>query len=552
MNPAADPGSASPRHSDTPHSSIVDLRRWTLLSTLGRRLTRPETLDRDSESILDEVCLMEAWDHLILWTWDGRIGRLRRLASSSGAGPLAVIPGHSDLSDDPAFLECIRDESSVEVLPLADLTHSPSAVAASQAGWRQFALINLVLGARRAGVLGCFARIDAPPKTGGVEFIAIIGRELLGRRPIFDAHRAAIVGDRAKLDLESALDAYAIVAITDARGKITYANDRFCLISGYSREELLGQDHRMLNSGLHPKEFMRHLWQTITAGRVWCGEIRNRAKSGSYYWVHTTIVPFFDQGSTPHHYVAIRVDITQRVLAETELRQRTAELARSNEDLQQFAYAASHDLQEPLRAIAGCVQILQRRYRQHLDARADELIQHAVDGAQRLQKLIEDLLLYSRVGSQGSGFGPVSLVDACQAAIANLAVAVRESGAVFSIDPLPQVLGDGTQLAQLFQNLFANAIKFRRAEPPRIQVGFTEQDSTWTLRITDNGIGVEPEYFERIFMIFQRLHTRSQYPGTGIGLSVCKRIVERHGGQIWLESTPGQGTTFFFTLPRPR
>ncbi|MBL9134214.1 MAG: PAS domain S-box protein [Verrucomicrobiales bacterium] len=550
MKSALAPGSPPVPSTDTPHSTLVDLRRWELLSSMGRRLGRPETLDQNTAEVLEEVCRIEGWDHAILWTWDARTGRLRRLASSGDGHPVAAAPENTDPSDDRSFLDCIRDESTIEVMSLAALPNSPSARAASQAGWRQFALIDLVIGGRRAGVLGFFARIEAPPTKSPFGFAAIVGRELLGRRPIFDANRSAIVGERAKLDLESALDAYAIVAITDARGRITYANDRFCLISGYSRDELLGQDHRILNSGLHPKDFMRHLWQTITTGRVWCGEIRNRAKSGGFYWVHTTIVPFFDHGSAPHHYVAIRVDITQRVQAETDLKQRTSELARSNEDLQQFAYAASHDLQEPLRAIAGCVQILQRRYRQQLDARADELIQHAVDGAQRLQRLIEDLLLYSRVGSHGSSFAAVPLDEICQKAIENLAVAVRESGATFDIEPLPQVLGDSTQLTQLFQNLFANAIKFRRSEPPRIQVGFAEQDSRWTLRVADNGIGIEPEYFDRIFMIFQRLHTRAQYPGTGIGLSVCKRIVERHGGRIWLDSRSGEGTTFFFTLPR--
>ncbi|MCC7377497.1 MAG: PAS domain S-box protein [Verrucomicrobiales bacterium] len=550
MNSPVDPEPASTRPLFGPGSQDVDQQRGLLLVTLSRRLSVPETLDQQTAEVLHKLCQIEGWDLAILWDWDARNGRLRPLSSSTSSHPATSVFGTSDPSDDSSFMDCAREEADASVRSLANLPASPSATAAHQAGWRQLLLVDLRMGGHRAGILGLLAKIEAIQSASTAGFAAIVGRELLSRRPIFDSNRLAIVGNRAKFDLESALDAHAIVAITDARGRITYANDRFCLISGYSREELLGQDHRILNSGLHPKEFMRQLWQTIVSGRVWCGEIRNRAKSGSSYWVHTTIVPFFDEGSAPHHYVAIRVDITQRVLAEAELKERTLELARSNEDLQQFAYAASHDLQEPLRAIAGCVQILQRRYREQLDARADELIQHAVEGAQRMRSLIEDLLTFSRVRSHGSGLAPVPLAKACQMAIDNLAVAIRESGASITVDSLPDVNGDLTQMSQLFQNLLANAIKFRGAEPPKIHVTASTDAADWTVRVSDNGIGIESEYFDRIFVIFQRLHTRTQYPGTGIGLAVCKRIVERHGGKIGLESRIGEGSTFFFTLPR--
>jgi PAS domain S-box-containing protein len=276
---------------------------------------------------------------------------------------MSAILGVGDPSDDVCFMDGVRGEGEAEPIRFSTLTNSPVSQAACHNGWRQFTLIDLVIGGRRAGILGLFARLDAPWTTETAGMAALVGRELLNRWPIFEDRHVAGIGDLIRVDLELALDAHAIVGITDARGRITYANDRFCQISGYARNELLGQDHWMLNSGLHPKDFMRQLWQAITTGRVWCGEIRNRAKSGAFCWVHTTIVPFFDAGSSPHHYVAIRVDIAQRVLAEAELKQRTLELARSNKDLQQFAYAASHDLQEPLRAFAGCVQILQRRYR---------------------------------------------------------------------------------------------------------------------------------------------------------------------------------------------
>ncbi|MBX3747752.1 MAG: PAS domain S-box protein [Verrucomicrobiae bacterium] len=366
--------------------------------------------------------------------------------------------------------------------------------------------------------------------------------------------RIAEVEERLKVsfreieDLKAALDEHAIVAITDARGRITYVNDKFCAISKYAREELLGQDHRLINSGHHPKEFIRDLWRTIGRGGVWHGELKNRARDGTHYWVDTTIVPFLDEAGRPRQYVAIRAEITERKLAEEALQRRTEELARSNHDLEQFAYVASHDLQEPLRAVAGCVQILQRKYGGQMGAGADELIGHVVDGAQRMRKLIDDLLEFSRVGTRGGKFQRITVGTALAEALRNLAVALEESGGRIVNDPLPEVEADPTQLTQLFQNLIGNAIKFRGPEAPRVQIGAERRGGWWEISVRDNGIGIEPQYFERLFRIFQRLHTRREYPGTGIGLAICRRIVERHGGRIWVESKPGEGTTFFFTL----
>lgn len=348
-----------------------------------------------------------------------------------------------------------------------------------------------------------------------------------------------------------ALDEHAIVAITDAQGRILHVNDKFCAISQYSRDELLGQDHRLINSGHHPREFFRDLWHTIRQGRVWRGEIKNRAKDGSYYWVDTTIVPFLDADGKPLQHVAIRAEVTLRKLTEEALLQRTEELARSNQDLEQFAYVASHDLQEPLRAVAGCIQILQRRYQGQLDAQADELITHVVDGAHRMRQLIEDLLAFSRVGTRGARPEPVEADHALDLALQNLGAILEDTGAVISRQPLPRVAADCTQLAQVFQNLIGNALKFRRESPPSVAISAVRQDNLWTFAIRDNGIGIDPRHTERIFGIFQRLHTRRDYPGTGIGLALCRRIVERHGGRIWVESQPGLGSTFFFTLPHP-
>ncbi|QRN96423.1 PAS domain-containing protein [Archangium violaceum] len=234
--------------------------------------------------------------------------------------------------------------------------------------------------------------------------------------------------------------------------------------------------------------------------------------------------------------------------AQDELALRAQELARSNADLEQFAYVASHDLQEPLRMVASYVQLLSRRYKGKLDADADEFIHYAVDGANRMQALINDLLAYSRVGTRGKEPQPVSLEKCAARALSHLRLAQEETGAELTVEPLPWVKGDETQLAQLLQNLVGNALKFRGDKPPRIRVSATRQDDTVTVSVEDNGIGIEPQYYERIFAIFQRLHGKEEYPGTGIGLSICKKIVERHGGRIWVESTPGQGSTFRFTL----
>ena len=232
-----------------------------------------------------------------------------------------------------------------------------------------------------------------------------------------------------------------------------------------------------------------------------------------------------------------------------QLAEQNRQLQRSNEDLAQFASVASHDLQEPLRAVASFLQLLAQRYRGRLDAEADEFIGFAVDGAKRMQNLINDLLAYSRVGTRSKPFEPVDCERALDTALANLQVALEESGAVVTHHPLPSAWGDGVQLTQLFQNLIGNASKFHRSEPPRIEVAARRQGAEWLFSVRDNGIGIEPQYFDRIFQIFQRLHSRDQYPGTGIGLAICKRIVERHGGRIGVESEPGRGSIFWFTLP---
>jgi PAS domain S-box-containing protein len=244
-------------------------------------------------------------------------------------------------------------------------------------------------------------------------------------------------------------------------------------------------------------------------------------------------------------------DVTEIEQAERELAERSLELERSNAELERFAYVASHDLQEPLRAVASHVQILQEDYKGKLDAEADESIRCAVEGARRMRDLIHDYLAYSRVRIGAEPHEPTSSEEALARAVHGLDERIRESRARVTHDEMPEVVADPEQLVELFKNLIANAVKFRRDEPPRVHVSASRADKTWIFSVRDNGIGIDPEHSGRIFELFQRLHTQDRYPGTGIGLAICKKIVERHGGRIWVESMPNMGSVFHFTLAVP-
>jgi PAS domain S-box-containing protein len=348
--------------------------------------------------------------------------------------------------------------------------------------------------------------------------------------------------------LEAAPDAMVVV---NPDGQIVLLNVQAEKQFGYRRDELVGQKvtnlipngfaERLVADGLRSAE--EALAQQIGTGI----ELTGRRKNGSAFPIEIMLSPL-ESADGVLVTAAIR-DITARIAAEAVLLQKVEELNRSNEELGHFAYVASHDLQEPLRMVASYTQLLSRRYKGRLDADADEFISFAVDGANRMQRLIQDLLTYSRVGTKGGELLESSSEAALMQALVNLRGAISESGALVTHDPLPTVLADGRQLVQLFQNLVGNAIKYQNPGIPRIHVSAVENGGKkWTFAVKDNGLGIDSQYFEKIFGMFQRLHKREEFAGTGIGLAICKKIVERHGGGISVESQPGQGSTFRFAL----
>jgi PAS domain S-box-containing protein len=347
-----------------------------------------------------------------------------------------------------------------------------------------------------------------------------------------------------------ALDKSAIVAVTDRAGKIIHVNDKFCEISKYPREELLGQNHRIINSGYHDKDFFVEMWKTISSGKIWEGEVRNRAKDGSYYWVNTTIVPFADESGHPFQYVAIRYEITQRKQAEEQLRIYAERLEASNRELQDFASVAAHDLQEPLRKIQAFGDRLKTRFSANLPDEAKDYLERMLVSAGRMRRLIDDLLTYSRVTTQAKPFEPTDLNEVLSDVLSDLELRIEQAGAQIEKGPLPMIDADAVQMRQVLQNLIANALKFHRpGVAPKVAVSAKAEGRSLVISIADNGIGFEEKYLDRIFTIFQRLHGKHQYEGTGVGLAVCRRIAERHGGTITAKSTPGEGTVFLVRLP---
>jgi PAS domain S-box-containing protein len=348
--------------------------------------------------------------------------------------------------------------------------------------------------------------------------------------------------------LEAAPDAMVVV---NQNGDIVLLNVQAEKRFGYHRDELVGQKvTNIIPQGFAERLAADALRSTEAALEQQIGtgiELSGLRKDGSEFPIEIMLSPLENAEGTLVT-AAIR-DITVRKMAKEDLLRKVEELNRSNEELDQFAYIASHDLQEPLRMVASYTQLLSRRYKGKLDSDADEFIAFAVDGADRMHRLIQDLLAFSRVGTHANNFHNFSSEEALEQAMRNLRGTIAESGAVVTHDPLPMIVADEVQLTQLFQNLIGNGIKYQNHGNPRVHVSAAEEAARkWVFSVRDNGMGIDPQYFEKIFVIFQRLHERDEFAGTGIGLAICKKIVERHGGNISVESEPGHGSTFHFAL----
>jgi PAS domain S-box-containing protein len=341
---------------------------------------------------------------------------------------------------------------------------------------------------------------------------------------------------------EGVQDAIFVESLT---GEILDVNGRACEMFGYGRQEMLMKTV----DDLVPEGHLAIIPGDSAAAIIPDNPVEtvNVRSNGETFPVEIT-TRLQEIGDGTVMLVVVR-DITERKRVEKALEQSKLDLERSNTDLERFASIASHDLREPLRAVSGFANLLAKRYGSRLDAEAEEYIDYILDGTKRLQGLIDALLTYSQVGTRGKAFKPTNCEEILDRVTSNLTVAIEESGAVITHDPLPAVMGDRVQLEQLFQNLISNAIKFRGKDRPEVHIGLVNKHVEWEFSIQDNGIGIEPQFADRIFVIFQRLHTQEEYPGTGLGLAICKRIVERHGGRIWVESEFGKGSAFYFTIP---
>ena len=334
----------------------------------------------------------------------------------------------------------------------------------------------------------------------------------------------------------------------DPNGKITDVNNSTEIITGFNRNELIGTDFS--DYFTEPPKARSGYQKVFQKGIIQNYELEIKHRDGHITPVRYNASVYKDDSNNVIGVFASARDISEIKVAENNLKLKLEELSRSNAELEQFAYISSHDLQEPLRMIASYLQLLERKYKGKLDAKADKYIHFSVDGATRMQNLIDDILDFSRVTTRAKKLKLTDLEPIYKEVLSNLEVSIDENKAIISHDPLPVVMADKTQISQVFQNLINNAIKFRSKDQPKINISVKKEDNQWIFAVQDNGIGINPKHSDRIFEVFKRLHKKREYSGTGIGLAICKKIIERHGGHIWVESELGKGSIFYFTLPK--
>lgn len=376
----------------------------------------------------------------------------------------------------------------------------------------------------------------------------ILSFGLLARRPA----PPSMMDDQTRLLLDLPLG---VILLLDDDGTVRYANSAIERFLGYAPREVVGRSVQELFVSASRTDLRRLLDSHVPGDPTASGEFRGLRKNGSVIplqaVVQSAVVPGMKGSKVTGVYLR---DFAEREKLIEALASRAAELARSNRELEQFSYIASHDLQEPLRMVGSYTQLLEQRYAAQLDDDAREFIRYAQEGAARMRQLIDALLAYSRIDTRGEPFRHVAMDQVVGIALSNLRESIAQAHGEVTVGPMPELDGDPVQLGQVVQNLVGNAIKFRGEKPPHVQVSAERRGPDWLFSVRDDGIGIPPEYQGRLFVIFQRLHSREEYPGTGIGLAVCKKVVERHGGKLWVESTgrPGEGSKFLFTIPADR